>query len=177
MSKYTASGPYKVLVANMAGPSNPGLGIRPNRIRSVFEMQQARMTQGGRFASDKANPGTSTVNTLSAPTTIARSTCTVTVVDNTFTSRATLRVGPYVVVSGEDYTPGGGVNPTATALTAAINNLPGFTATVLGAVVSVSGPAGLDVPDIWATYAGSVQNFTVTAVTSGDPSFGPYSLT
>lgn len=177
MSKYTASGSYKVLVANLAGPSNPGLGIRPDRIRSVFEMQQVRTLQGGRFASDKTTPGVATICTLCTPTTIARSTCTITVVDNTFTSKATLYIGANVIVSGEDYTPGGGVNATATALTAAINNLPGITATVLGAVVSVSGPAGLDVPDIWATYAGSVQNFTVTVVTPGDPSFGPYSLT
>ena len=73
---------------------------------------------------------------------------------------ATLRVGPYEVVSNRDYAVGGAVAATAAAIGAAIDNLPGYSTVVAVANVTVSGPRGQVGLRFDATYTGGAQNFT-----------------
>lgn len=84
-----------------------------------------------------------------------------------------------VSVSGATFT--GGINATssaATALAAAINALPDFTASAIGAVVTVVGPFGPNGNNLpfSAVYSGAVQNFTLSPTTGfltpGAPTIG-----
>jgi hypothetical protein len=75
-------------------------------------------------------------------------------------------VGPYELVANRDFTPGGGVAATATAIAAAIDNLPGYNGTAVGAVVTVTGPLGSAPASLAfsAVYRTSTLNFTFAYV-------------
>lgn len=96
-----------------------------------------------------------------------RPTGSLTVASNTFApGSATVYVGPFELVVYRDWTPGGGVNATATAIAAAITNLPGYDATAAVATVSVEGPLGAAPASLrfGASYRGLTRNFTLTYV-------------
>lgn len=86
-----------------------------------------------------------------------------TVANNTFTpGSASILVGPFEVIAYRDFTPGGGVNATATAIATAIGNLPGYDATPAAATVTVSGPLGAAPASLRfsPSYRTSTRNFT-----------------
>jgi hypothetical protein len=98
--------------------------------------------------------------------------------------QSTLHIGPFTLVTGLHWNPTvGDANASATALAAAINNLPGYSASALAAVVTVTGPAGADESEgmvFSARYEGVTENFTLSPDTGylggGAPSLGPPEL-
>jgi len=108
---------------------------------------------------------------------IAGATGQFTVADNDFsTGRVKLLLGDHELLSNIDFLPGLNVGATATAVAAAISLLSGFSATALGAVVTVlydAGPA--DFVDFRVFHYGIHVNFdplvpATGQLTTGDPS-------
>lgn len=170
---YTASSPFKMLVANLYGGTNTVL-------RSVAELQLFHPIHGSGPTAHQPVVQSGLV-TFTTPDTFVRPSCVVTVASNTFTSKATLVVGPYLVSSGVDFTPGGSVNDTATALAAAIDGLPGFSAAAVADEVTIEGSCNPSTFYVSAIYAGSVKNFDILPSNNfsgrGEPYLGPISVT
>ena len=99
---------------------------------------------------------------------VAGQTGSLTVANNNFTLPAHVILGEYTLISSIDFTPGVGVNQTATALAAAISRLPGFQAVAVLAVVSITYDSPqVEVPfRVWHTSA-LVTNFTPLVPTGG----------
>lgn len=187
MAKLVCAQPkFRMLVANIDGAGDPSRGRNPSKLRQAFEVQNFVEVAGqgpDTKIRARAAPGLSSARGLRTYTTDpafpAPSGCTITVVDNTFTYAAKLYLGPYVLVSGVDYTVGGAVGATATNLAAAIDALPGFSASAVGAVITVTGPLGEVGNELRfsAVYSGSVQNLTLSPTTgfmaNGEPFLGP----
>ena len=184
----TAPPKFKILVANLQGSGDPSQGLNPTKIRTGFEQQVFTEVARGSTQSqveDPSSPGIHSHQGLLAYTTspvpVACS-GTVTVADNDFTDPATLSIGDYVLISGEDYAAGATTALTAVALGAAIDTLPEFSAAVVGSTVTVSGPFGPSGNDLLfeAVYRGSVQNFTLDPtdgfLDGAEPTIGPPTL-
>jgi hypothetical protein len=89
----------------------------------------------------------------------------VTVADNTFVAdSASLYIGPYELVSGRDFIVGGSAGATATAIDAAINNLPGYSTALASPTITVIGPLGQANLRFDARYRGGNVNFAFTYV-------------
>lgn len=91
---------------------------------------------------------------------------------------SSVSVGDFTLVVGLQWEPTlGDTTASATALAAAINNLPGFTASSLGAVVTVVGPTGPDEVRFEANQGGATTHFTLSpdggSLTVGGPVLGP----
>lgn len=85
----------------------------------------------------------------------------VTVADNTFVGgSASLFVGPYELISGRDYVVGAGTAATAANIGAAIDNLPGYSTSLAGSTLTVTGPRGQVGLRFEAEYRGGALNFT-----------------
>lgn len=95
---------------------------------------------------------------------ITPSEATVTIADNDFTDSATLYVGDFTLTSDVHWVAGGSAAASATALAAAIDNLPDFTASAVGAEITIVGPNSL--PEgtcrLEANYSAAITNFTLT---------------
>lgn len=186
MSKLlTGQNSFTYLVANVDGAGDPSRNLNPVKLRQLFR-QQHFMEIGRPGALSKAfsasRPGLHMTSGLVKYTTSpvpVECEATVTVVDNDFTTKATLFIGDYTVTSAEDFTPGGSTAATATALAAAIDALPLLTATALGSVVTVLGPVGLmgNTASLQASYKGLVKNYTLDPVdgfcAQAEPQYGP----
>ena len=189
--------PYKMLVANLAGGSDPSRGEsgNPVKIRQTFTYQHFAEI-GGRGLDHGADPQGKTpgiatrlgLSTFTDPGIPVGATGEIVVDDNDFTAAAVLRLGSYELVSGEHWTPGGTTALSAVALAAAIDALPGFSAPVPGAsTITVTGPPGVDGNGLLfeAVYTGSVVNFTLTPVdgsvpgtmSGAEPFIGPPAIT
>lgn len=190
----TAQPKFKILVANLAGGSDPSRGPsgNPVKIRTAFEQQHlvevpGRGPQMGPGTQDEDKPGLRVRHWNLLETTAGvpvASAATLSVDDNDFSLPATLYLGQYVLVSDVDYVVGAGVAATATALAAAIDALPGYTAPVPGAaIISITGPLGPDGNDVLfeAIYGGDIQNFTLTpadgSLAGAEPFVGPVEIT
>ena len=175
---------YTILVANIEGAGDPSLGINPIKVRTGFIEQYFPekpvfngLNDGSLYyrSPDYKAPG---VHTMQGKLTsaYAGATGTITVSSNVFTDIATVFIGPYTFTSGVDFVVGAGVNNTATNLAAAIDALPGFSAVAVGAAITVTatpGPNGDNI-QLYAAYAGSVRNFTMSGpyLAGGSPSIG-----
>lgn len=168
MTVTSSQAPYTLLVANLDRPAMPEKGINAHKTRTGFRMSavqalgQGSTMQGGSQVVVQTGLGLINGYAAGAPT---RPQGTVTVANNTFSGdSAFLRVGPFTIVSNVHFTPGGGVNATATALAAAITLLPGYDAGAVGAVVTVQGPAGALGGDLRldASYRGGAKNYTLS---------------
>jgi hypothetical protein len=162
LAKGGAQPPFDILVANLAGPSDPSRGTagNPVRLRNGFRQQQ---TTGIGGAPKGTVVGTRTGSLLGGAFT--RSGGTVTIADDDFTVPAEVLIGPFVLVTDEDFDADGlGVNTVATNLAAAISALPGYDATPAAAVVTVEGPLGDRIDPISQRWQfrtfGDVSNFT-----------------
>jgi len=160
--------PFTLLVANLDRPAMPEKNISARKIRTGFSLShlqslgQGTTMQGGSMVVVQTGLGLVDAYAEGAPT---RPEGTVTVVSNTFSGdSAHLRVGQFTLVSNVHFTPGGGVDATATALAAAITLLPGYSALAVGPLITIQGPAGalgLDLR-LEAEYLGGAKNYTLT---------------
>lgn len=173
----TAQPQYELLVANFSRPTQSLVygsdtsNMAPTKTRTGFVFQHVQ-TLG--FALDHTNGTSSPARSLVTHTLNALldpfggtppPTGTVTVVSNVFVGlSASLFVGQYELVSGRDYIVGATTALTATAIAAAISNLPGYTGTPVGSVVTVDGPLGQAGPRLNAVYRGGELNFTFAYV-------------
>lgn len=174
----TAQRAFTYLVAHTRGSSDPSKGpsgaapvLRTTMSKQHFIEVPRSGPVDGRATKSHTTPGTAVrqghVSYTTPPVPVA-ATGSVTVASNTFTDKATLYLGDFALVSGEHFTVGGSTSATATALGAAIEALPGFSVSVLGSAITITGPAGPDgnLVRFSAAYAGSVTNYTLSP-TSG----------
>ena len=186
----TAQKSFTLLVANLTRGSDPSRnsGGNPVKARTGFTFQhfpdvnRDSANDRGPKVENARTPGIGTqmgvVHYTSAPVPV-NATGTITVANNTFAVPAALYIGVFVLVTGEQYPVGAGVNATATAIAAAIDMLPGYSAAAVGAIVTVTGPAGPNGNAILfkAVYSGTVANFTLSPttghLTGGEPTIGP----
>ena len=120
--------------------------------------------EGGKSYHGNMQPG---------PAGVALSNGQFTVANNDFTTGlAVLVLGEYLIRSNIDFIPGVGVAATATAVAAAINRLPGFSASALGAVVTVEWGGTIDEVDFYATHYGTITNFTPLIPNNGRMAMG-----
>jgi hypothetical protein len=173
----TAQPQYEILVANFSRPY-PSLifGADPDnqsytRTRTGFVFQHV---QNLGFAADYTNATYTPARSVVTKTVNARldpfggtppPTGDVEVVSDTFAgTSASLFVGQHELVSNRDFVTGGGVAATAANIGVAINLLPGYSASVAGAVVTVNGPAGQEGLRFTASYRAGDLNFDFTYV-------------
>ena len=181
----TAQPTTTLLVANIEGAGDPSQGLNPVKVRTGFTRQHIPEVPRGASTErvlDPLTPGTHThtgLLTWTTPGVPVGATAAITVADNTFTDVATILIGDFTVSSGIDFTVGAGTALTAAAIATAIDNLPGFSASALLSVVTVTGPAGPDGTEVRcsAVYRGAVENYTF-APTNGfmsgaKPNLGP----
>ena len=169
----TAQRPFKMLVAHVAGSSDPSKGPsgNPNVIRKTFT-QQRLVDVSGRgqdVIKNSKTPGRSTQYGVLLESAVAatpvRAQVEVTLASNTFVGRTWLHLGKYELVAGEDFDIELALNDTATNLANLINTLPEFDATVpVAGVFTVSGPSG---------PLGNITQVGGDGVSSGNFSFSP----
>jgi len=128
-----ASGFANRLVANLAAGGSPDKG-------APFNAQTIRTAWSSRSLSEGNRPGfqASMTRTLGQD---FRPVMQITVSDNDFSTGACLlKIGDYVFVAGVDYLVGALAANTATNLSAALDRIPGWNSTVVGADIQVSYP-------------------------------------
>lgn len=182
----SAQPPFTMLVANLAGGSNPSRGPsgNPVKIRKSFTFQHFPEL-GGRgpeiTPQSLDTPGTATRwghVEYTVPPVPVNATGTITVASNAFGGPTTVRIGQYDFTSGEDFAIGAGVNNTATNLAAAIDALPEYSAVAVGAAITVTGLAGvLGNAVLFAATGSSPNNFTFSPddqrMAGAEPKIGP----
>jgi len=105
------------------------------------------------------------------------------VADNDFTTGwVELILGDFRLINGFEYTPAALDTDTAIALTAAISALEGFSATVLGTVVTVTHSNTMGEVEFRAVHRGTKTNFDTFVpntgyLGTGDPTYGPLIFT
>ena len=87
--------------------------------------------------------------------------------DNDFTDRAVIILGDYELVSQIDYLVAGAAAGTATNIAAAINNLPGFTATPSTTAVTITREPALERVEFRVLHHGAVTNFDTLVPATG----------
>ena len=169
----TAQAPYELLVANFSRPTQSLISgsdtdnMAPTKTRTGFLFQNI---QNLGFASDHVSGTSSPARSLVTNTKVGRlNPCPpseppsgeVTVASDVFVGQsASLFVGPFELVSNRDFVTGGGAAATATAIGAAVDALPGYSAVVVGPAVTVEGPLGQVGLKFSATYRAGDLNFT-----------------
>lgn len=186
----SAQAPFKILVANLAGGSDPSRGPsgNPVRIRSAFTQQFFPDIGGRGVETTPVSPKTPGVGTrighveYSVGSVPVRATGTITVDSDTFLGPTTVQLGDYVLTSGEEFVVGGGVNDTASNLADAISTLPGYSAVAVGDLVTVSGLNGILGNEVLFTSGGSSPNNLILSPSNGrmtgaEPKIGPPLIT
>lgn len=187
-----AQKPFKMLVANLRGASDPSLGINPVKVRSTYESQFFPEIGGRGFQEQvKSNktPGTSTrqgLMTYTVPNTPVAPTFSVEFaaaivkpiqIGNTRIIIGDITVIPemdFVVVAGDDTT-------TAANFGTYITTTFGWAHILAGGKCTVELPSGLDYNNILVSVTGPDSGFyTVTPVlgypNSGEPYVGPSNI-
>jgi hypothetical protein len=160
-----AQPPFTILVANLTAPGDPSVGRNPVRARNGFRQQN--VTPVG-LAPYGTVVGARTGTLLGGAFT--RSTGTVTIASDDFTVPAEVLIGPFVLVTDEDFDADGlGAAVVAANLAAAITALPGYDAVGVAAAVNVTGPIGdprIDaVAHRWGVRTfGAIANFSLLTV-------------
>lgn len=160
---------FTVLVANLSGQLD--VQGNPVKLRTGFEEQLVS------FQNSEGHVNT-LIGRLDTSLGFIASTGTITVVDNDFTTGdTTIYLGEYELIAGIHFVVGADVNATSVVIAAAIDNLPGFSATVAAPVVTVIGPTGPDSDQIEfsVVYEGTITNYTF-APTSGNLTAGTPSV-
>ena len=164
MKKRTTLSPaFEILVANFTGDfDSEG---NPIKSRTKFREQLVY----GRGKLNRMGLLEDQINTANA-------TATHTVSDNDFTTGdAIVEIDGYEIINGVHYAVGGSTALTATNLGAVINALDGFSASVGGSDITITGPTGPDggfLP-FKVIYLGSITNFTLSPTTGFFTPGGP----
>lgn len=186
----SAQAPFKILVANLTGGSDPSRGPsgNPVKARSTFTQQffidvPGREPDNCSLVSSIPGFGTRTghVEYTVSPIPVSAS-GTLTVANNTFSGPTTIQLGEYILTTDEDFAVGVDATTTAANLAAAISLLGGYSATNLLAVVSISGPFGVLGNEVLFIAGGSSPaNFTLNPnnerMTGAEPRIGPPIIT
>lgn len=171
---------YQLLVANFSRPTQSLIfgsdteNMAPTKTRTGFVFQTLEMRG---IAKDHTNATYAPARSLVVKTLLGTldpfppndaPMGDVTVVSDVFAGlSASLFVGPFELVSNRDFVTGGGVAATAANIAAAIDSLPGYSATVVGPTVTVTGPRGQVGLRFDASYRGGSLNFTFTYLQEG----------
>lgn len=169
----TAQPPYELLVANFSRPTQSLIhgsdteNMPPTKTRTGFVFQNI---QNLGFASDHVSSTYGPARSLVTNTKLGIMNPfppneppqgEVTVASDTFVGQsASLFVGPFELVSNRDFVTGAGAATTAANIGTAIDSLPGYSAVVVGPVVTVEGPLGQVGLRFDAAYRGGALNFT-----------------
>jgi hypothetical protein len=166
-------GGFKMLAPNPVGgwdPSQAGTPTKPAKPAHRSVTLGAIMDNQGSIA-----------NGMLTGTTFAKATGAFEVLDNTFPAPAELVLGDFRLVNTVDYVVGAAVGNTATNMAAVISKLPGYSASAIGAVVTVLCDHQADDIDFRVVHYGgvfSLGNFTGSGyLTKGVPYVGPPILT
>lgn len=174
-----AQPPYELLVANFSRPTQSLITgsdtshMAPTKTRTGFVFQHVQnLGFSNDLTNDTRSPArsvvTNTINVGYDPFKTdppLRPSATVTVSSDVFAATsASLFVGPHELVSNRDFVTGGGAAVTAANIATAIDALPGYEGTAVGADVTVEGPFGQGPVALRfeATYRGGDLNFTFT---------------
>lgn len=179
--RVTVQRPFDMLVGNLSQGSTPaedglaGKTIQDVTIRSRYQGQYVAKTSTG--TSDRAGyGGIPHTEELGASDPVGAA-ASFDVSDNDFSGGAQIRLADFTLNIPGDVTPGGGTGATATAIAAAIDNLPGFAATAAVDTVNVVGRKGVqgnsDILELQSF--GPVDNFdALVPFNSGTPTLdGP----
>lgn len=167
-----SQGEVKLLVGTTPrsfDPTLPGVLGSPLKDRSTVTITPVLM-DGGRGVVGRLTPS------LAGPSDLIG---TVTVADNDFTTGAAeLTLGDFKLLSYIDFQPGLLDANTATVLAASVGRLPGFSASALGAVVTIrSDRCTEDQLEFEVRHYGTHTNFTLSPglgyFTVGNPQIGP----
>jgi len=179
-----AQKPFKMLVANLRGASDPSRGENPVKVRSTYETQLFPEISGRGFEtsnfSNNSNktPGRSTRQGRIRETIIAPEfTITVSSAVVPITSAQTrIVMGDYTAIPGIDFVVvAADTTTTATNLATFIQNSIGWNATPAADVVTVELPSGLDYNNILLKSTGPASgNYTIQGYPiKGSPNIGP----
>jgi hypothetical protein len=184
----TAQRPFTMLIAHIRGGSDPSRGPagNPDVVRSTYRQQHVIDVPGrGARTYRVGEKGTTTrtgmlTTTAGAP---VNSGGVVAITNPVFEGPTSLILGEFTLTTNVDFVvdPASAAN-TATALAAAIANLPGYAAAPAGANVNLQGPVGVQGNEIKFRSEGiSAGNFTLTpaggALTGAEPEIGPPTIT
>lgn len=181
----TAQKPFTLLVATLKQGSDPSRGPSGNPQVHVQTYTQQLFPQVPGIGPRAYYPGIQGLTTQTGVITGSRqrSSAEITVTSANFLGPTSILLGQYTLISGEDFTvdPASAAN-TATAIAAIISTLPGYSATALGAVVSLEGPEGPDANRILFEVSGvSAGNLTLNpsdgSLGGAGPTFGPPLIT
>ena len=158
---------FDMLVANqsagseMAGGGTSGDTIEDLRLRRRFRVNTVHNIGPGFM--DRASYGGMNRNVETAAGDLARATATFTVADNDFSGGAEIVIGEFKLVAEIDFVIAGTAAGTATNIANAVDNLPGYDGTAVGADVTIDGRKGAQGnADRFIVKAfGIVDNFTV----------------
>lgn len=172
IKKVTSPGGFRMLIGSRPYCSDPAWDghVLPTPRQTVTLGQ---VTQGGL-----------TINAMVTPTSppVGMS-GTLTVANNDFSTGSTeILLGDYCLINGVEYQVGALVANTATNIAAAINSMAGFSASALGAVVTIVSNETMGEIDFRVRHGGTITNFTPLAPNTGylgggDPAIGPPVLT
>jgi hypothetical protein len=157
---------YDMLVANQTGGSEmAGQGTAADTIEDLKLRRRFRSNTvhniGPGFM-DRQGYGALNRNVETVAGTLARAQATFTVNDNDFSAGAELTIGKFTLVAGLDFFIAGSAAGTATNIANAVDNLPGYDGTAVGADVTVDGQKGSqgNADRFEAKSFGAVDNFT-----------------
>lgn len=173
--------PIELVVANMSQGSYPTLGvnIRDVVIREVFTVQHVSNIGAG-VADPQEYRGLSHQQFPDAVEFLVEHEAEVTVDDNDFSAGAVIRIGEFELIANIDFVEGASSTDTASAIAAAISNLPGYSATNVGPIVTVVGKKGAQgKADRFEVQGfGAVNNFSdVSVFNGGSPEIGAPEIT
>lgn len=179
--RITVQKPFDMLVGNLSQGSTPaedglaGKTVQDVTIRSRYQGQYVAKTSTG--TSDRAGfGGIQHTEALGASDPVG-ATAEFDVADNDFSAGAQILIGDFTLNIPGDVTPGGSTGATATAIAAAISNLPGYSASAATDTVTVTGRKGVQGNnDILKLQSfGPVDNFAnIVPFGSGTPNLdGP----
>ena len=179
----TATPAFRMIAPVIRGGSDPSRGPagNPEIIRNTYSQQHFTEVPGRGPATVDNQRGTRTLlGSLTGASTGA--TGEVTVANNTFLGPTSLLLGEYTLTTGVDFEVGGGVNATATNLGAAIDLLEGYSTSVVGPAVTITGPSGPVSNEVKFQASGvSPANFTLDpaegSLSGGSPTIGPPVIT
>ncbi len=174
--KVSVQKPFELVTANMTQGSYPTLGVNISDvvIREVFDVQHVHNVGVG-IADTQGYSGLGHQDYPDTTDFLVEHEASLEVDDNDFSAGAVIRIGDFELLANIDFVEAGSATLTAVEIADAIDNLPGYSASSLLAVVTVVGKKGAQGKvDRFETQSfGPVDNFTaITKFDGGSPEIG-----